>query len=87
MLHQVWQHHSPPCGTQIFPYFPSRGRALRRTTETNCDHDATTQTPTSATATTAPGADENDDNPYDENDYVSTETDINIEYKRAIVMI
>ena len=22
MLHQVWQHQSPPCGTQIFPYFP-----------------------------------------------------------------
>ena len=38
-----------------------------RTTATNGDHDATTETPTAETATTASGADENDDVPDDEN--------------------
>ena len=34
-----------------------------RTTATNGDYDATSETPTAATATIAPGADENDDDP------------------------
>ena len=34
-----------------------------RTTATNGYYDATAETPTAATATTSPGADENDDDP------------------------
>ena len=52
-----------------------------RTTATIGDHDATKETPTAAT--TAPGADENDDDPDDEHDYVNTETDKNIEFKKS----
>ena len=40
------------------------------------------ETPTEETATTASGEDENDDNPDDENEYVNTETDKNIELKK-----
>ena len=36
-----------------------------KTTATNGDHDATAETPTAATAKTASGADENDDDPDD----------------------
>ena len=53
-----------------------------RTTATNGDHDALAETPTAETATTASGADENDDNPEDEHEYVNTETDKNIESKK-----
>ena len=49
-----------------------------RTTETNGDHDAWAETPTTETATTASGADENND----EHEYVNTETDKNIESKK-----
>jgi hypothetical protein len=41
---------------------------MSHTTATNGDHDATTETPIAATATTAPGADENDDGPNDEHE-------------------
>ena len=34
----------------------------------NGDQDATAETPTAATTTTAPGADENDDGPDDEHE-------------------
>ena len=54
-----------------------------RTTATNGDHDATAETPTAATVTTAPGADKNDDDPDDEHEYVKTETDNNIESKKS----
>ena len=52
---------SPTSGYEPEPYV--------RTTATNCDHDATVETPTAATATTASGADENDDDPDDEHEY------------------
>ena len=54
-----------------------------RTTATNGDYDATAETPTAATATTAPGEDKNDDDPYDKYEYVNTETDSNIESKKS----
>ena len=53
-----------------------------RTAETNGDHGATAEAQTAATAKTAPGADEIDDDPDDENEYVNTETDNNIESKK-----
>ena len=46
-----------------------------RTTATNCDYDATTETPTAAT----PGANENDDDPDDKHEYVNSEMYKNIE--------
>ena len=49
-----------------------------RNTATNGDHDETSETPT-----TAPGADENNDDPNDEHEYVNTETDNNIESKKS----
>ena len=58
---------SPTSGHKPEPYV--------RTTETNGDHDALAETPTTETATTASGADESDDNPDDEHEYVNTETD------------
>ena len=51
-----------------------------RTTATNGDHDALAGTPSAET--TASGADENDDDPDDEHEYVNTETDNNIESKK-----
>ena len=53
-----------------------------RTTATNSDHDATAETPTAATASTASGADENYDDPDDEHEYVNTDTEKNIEFKK-----
>ena len=50
-----------------------------RTTVTNGDHDATAETPT---ATTAPGANEDDDDLDDKHEYVNTKTDNNIESKK-----
>ena len=58
-----------------------------RTTSTYGDHDSAAETFTAATATTAPGADENDDDQDYEHEYVSAETDNNIQSKRVIVMI
>ena len=58
---------SPTSGHEPEPY--------ARTTETNGDHDALAETPTPETATTASGADENNDAPDDEHEYVNTETD------------
>ena len=55
-----------------------------RTTATNGDHDALEETPTAETATTASGADENDDDPDNEHEYVNTETAKNIEYPKEI---
>ena len=49
------------------------------TTATNGDYDATAETPTAETATTVPGANENDDGPDDKHEYVNTETNNNIE--------
>ena len=57
----------------------SQSRPYVRTTATNGDHDATAETP--ASATTSPEADENDDGPDNEYEYVNTETDNNIESK------
>ena len=54
-----------------------------RTTATNGDHDATAETLTVATATTAPGADDTDDGPDDEHKYVNKETDNNVEPKKS----
>ena len=65
---------SPTSGHEPEPYV--------RTTETNGDHDALAETPTTETATTASGADENNDDPNDEHEYVNTETDKNIESKK-----
>ena len=62
---------SPTSGHEPEPYV--------RTTETNGDHNALAETPTTETATTASGADENNDDPDDE--HVNTETDKNIESK------
>ena len=53
-----------------------------RTTATTGDHDALAETPTAETATTASGAEENDDDSDYEHDYVNTETDKNIESKK-----
>ena len=53
-----------------------------RTTATNGDHDALSETPTAETATTASGADENADDPDDEHECWNTETDKNIELKK-----
>ena len=56
----------------------------------NDDHGATTETPIAATATTAPGADENDDGPNEhEHEYVNIETDLKkiLHPKRVMVMI
>ena len=61
----------------------SRHELYVRTTATNGDHDALSETPTAETATTASGADENADNPDDEHEYVNTETDHNIESKKS----
>ena len=63
MLHQVWKRQSPPCGTQISLTSRHEPEPYVRTTATNGDHDATAETQTAATVTTAPGADENDDDP------------------------
>ena len=52
-----------------------------RNTAKNGDHDATKETPTTATA--ALGADDNSDDPDDEHEYVNTETDNNIESKKS----
>ena len=62
---------SPTSGHEPEPYV--------RTTETN---GALAETPTTETATTASGADENNDDPDDEHEYVNTETDKNIESKK-----
>ena len=53
-----------------------------RTTATNGDHDALTETPTAETETTASGADVNDDDTDDEHEHVNTETEKNIESKK-----
>ena len=53
----------------------------QRTTATNGDKDATAKTRTAATATTAPGADENYEDLDGNHKYVSTETINNIESK------
>ena len=45
-----------------------------RTAATTGDHDALAKTPTAETVTTASGADENNDDPYDEHKYVNTVT-------------
>ena len=55
LLPQVWKHQSPPCGTQIFPHFRHEPEPYVRTSATNGDYDATAETLTAATATTAPG--------------------------------
>ena len=47
---------------------------MSQTTATNDDHGAK-KTPIAATATTARGADENDDGPNYEHKYVNIETD------------
>ena len=49
--------------------------------------DATAEAPTEASATTAPGADENENGPENEYEYVNTETDENIELKSVLVTI
>jgi hypothetical protein len=54
-----------------------------RTTATNGDYDAKAETPAAGTATTAPGADENDYDPDDKHEYVNTETDKNIESEKS----
>ena len=54
-----------------------------RTTVTNGDHDTTAETQTVATSITSPGADENDNDPDDEHEYVNIETDKNIESKNS----
>ena len=89
MLHQVWKHQSPPPVKHKFsltsrhepePYF--------RTTATNADHDATAETPTAASTTSR--ADENDDDPNDEHEYVNTENikihiyDIDKQYSKQL---
>ena len=53
----------------------------QRTTATNGDKDETAETRTAATATTAPGADENYEDLDDNHEYVNTETINNIESK------
>ena len=75
MLYQVWKLQSHPCGTQILPYFWPWARALCQDYRKNGDHDALAETPTTKTATTASWADENNDDPGDEHEYVNTETD------------
>ena len=52
-----------------------------RNTRTNDDHDGTAETPT--TARTAPGADENDEDPDDKHEYMNTKTDNNSESKKS----
>ena len=54
-----------------------------RTTATNGDYDAAAETSTGATATTASGADENDDDLDDEYECLNTENDNNIESKMS----
>ena len=75
LLRQVWQHQSPPCESQISPTSRYEPEPYIRTTATNGDSDATAETPTAETATTAPGADENDDGLDDNHEYVNTKTD------------
>ena len=70
---------SPTSGHEPEPYV--------RTTETNGDHDALAETPPTETAATASGADENNDDPNDEHEYVNTETDTNIESKKRYRLI
>ena len=84
MLHQVWQHQSPPCETQFSLTSRHQQEPYIRTKATNGDHDATAETPT---ATTAPGAEKIADDPDDEYVYLNTETYNNIESKKVIVMI
>ena len=64
MLHHVWQHQSPPYGTQIFLSSRHEPDPYVWTTAKNGDHDATSETPTAAT--TATGADGKDYDPDDE---------------------
>ena len=49
-----------------------------RNTRKNDDHDATAETPT-----TAPGADEDYDEPDDKHEYMNTKTDYNAESKKS----
>ena len=69
MLHQVCKHQSQLVEHKFFLTSRHEPEPYIRTTATNGDHDATAETPKAATATTAPGADENDDDPYDEHEY------------------
>jgi hypothetical protein len=81
-----------PLWNTNFPLLSAMRKPYIRTTATNCDYDATTETPTAATATTTPGADENDDDQddiiidiiIDKQEYVNTETHNNIESKDSL---
>ena len=48
----------------------------------NGGHDATAETPTTAT-----GADENNDDPNDEHKYMNTVTDNNLESKKRVIVM
>ena len=58
---------------------PQEPEPYVRTKAKNSDHDGTTEISTAASATTAPGADEKDDDPDYEQEYENTEADNNIE--------
>ena len=60
MLHQVCQHQSHLVEHKFSLTFRHEPEPYVRTTA---------ETPTAATATKAPGADENDDDPDDEHEY------------------
>ena len=64
---------APGMATSVSPLWNTNFPAMsQRTTATNGEKDATAESPTAATATLAPGADENDKDLDDSHEYENT---------------